>query len=268
MSSIAISMLGAGRMGREIMACIARDPGFSLSGLWVRKGSALLDSDLSDYAGVTASVVRPTADLALALQNADVAVDFSLPGASCGVIEAASAAGKPLVCGVSGLDSVARAAMQAAALSIPIFYDRNMSLGVAVLRRLVAEAGRILGTDFAATIHDLHHAGKLDAPSGTALLLGETLAVARGQEFARVMHYADDTAHADGDIVFKVRREGEYPGAHSVNFAGEAESISLSHEVSDRRVFAAGALRAARWLKGQSAGLYNMQDMLADLRAA
>lgn len=132
------------------------------------------------------------------------------------------------------------------------------------MHRLVQMAGAALGEQFAAQIHETHHAGKRDAPSGTALHLGETLAASRGQNFADVYHYDGDSSPARGDIHYEVTRRDEVPGEHTVLFSSADESLALTHKVADRRVFAAGAIKAARWLLKQAPGLYSMQDLLVD----
>lgn len=255
-----LSVLGAGRMGQEILGCLDDDAAqWQLAGLWLRAGSPKVSF---------AAVDVQSDDLDTVLANADIAVDFSLPDATTAILDAAVAAKVPLVCGVSGLDKAALERMAEASQQIPVFYDRNMSIGIALLRQAVADAARILGTDAAVTVHDLHHEKKLDAPSGTALMLGEALAAARGQEFGQVMRYAEDgpvTDAEEGEICFEVRREGLHPGTHRVEFRAEAETISYSHAVSDRRVFARGALRAAKWLLERPPGLYNMQDLTREI---
>lgn len=263
-----IGLLGAGRMGRQIMREMARDPGCALSGVWVRAGSELAGAELSAIGGEAAAGVTAGSDLAAVLEGADVAIDFTLPAASRSISEAAAAAGVPLVTGVSGLERADLEGLEAAAGRIPVFYDRNMSVGVAVMRRLVGQAATLLGEDFPAEIHDTHHAAKRDAPSGTALLLGESLAAGRGRELGEVMRYDPEGAaerRDRRDIVFRVTREGEHPGRHDVRFTGPAESLAITHEVSDRAVFALGALRAARWLVDRPPGLYGMQQLLDDL---
>lgn len=265
---INVSVLGAGRMGRQIMREMAQDPAYALSGVWVRADSELEGTELSAIGGEAAAGVTAASDLAAVLEAADVAIDFTLPAASRTVSEAAAAAGVPLLTGVSGLGREHLEGLQAAAGRIPVFYDRNMSLGVAVMRRLAAQAAALLGDDFPAEIHDTHHAAKRDAPSGTALLLGESLAASRGRELRDVMRYdPGGTARRRdaGDVVFHVTREGEHPGRHEVRFTGPAESLAITHEVSDRAVFALGALRAARWLVDHPPGFYGMSDLLDDL---
>jgi 4-hydroxy-tetrahydrodipicolinate reductase len=255
-------------MGHEIMRAMSARAEYALAGVWVRPTSELLGTDFVAVAGPAAAGIRADSDLAAVLDNADVAIDFSLPAASRAVVDAALAARMPLVGGVSGLGDDDLQAFREASRSIPVFYDRNMSIGIAVMRRLVRQAGALLGSEFPAEIHDRHHAKKRDAPSGTALLLGEALANSRGQNLQDVMRYdpaGRSSARDAGDIVFQVTREGECPGRHDVYFTGAAERLSIGHEVSDRAVFALGALRAARWLAGQRAGLYGMDDLLADL---
>ena len=180
------------------------------------------------------------------------------------VVEAVRAAEKPLVIGVSGLDASVVKRIEDLSRTVPVLYDRNMSLGIAVLDRLVHQAAASLG-GFEAEIHETHHVHKIDAPSGTALHLGETLAAARDQDFESAKRYEPDGPSrplAAGEIGFFVTREGEVPGEHTVILYSDSERLELKHTVASRRVFADGALRAARWLLSQPAGLYRMRDML------
>jgi len=263
MSEAKISVLGAGRMGQEILQQLAKEPGeWRHASVWLRAGNAR-DSGQLGQSGLSLDY---NDNLAEVLCNASVAVDFSLPEATPDVLNAVIAARVPLVSGVSGLSDTVLRQMAEAAKRVPVFYDRNMSIGIALLKRAAADAARLLGTSAAVTINDLHHAKKLDAPSGTALMLGEAVAEARGQDFSSVMHYdqANSAQLPTPDAIrYNVRREGSYPGTHSVEFQGDAETLRLVHEVSERAVFAIGALRAARWLRRRPAGLYSMQDMIA-----
>jgi 4-hydroxy-tetrahydrodipicolinate reductase len=254
--SIKIAVLGRGRMGQEIQSCIAESEDLQLASIWMRDGSG----DVSET-----PYIRST-NLASVLAAADVAIDFTLPSATDQVIAAALSASIPLVCGVSGLTADTGQHMADASKEIPILYDRNMSLGVAVMQQLVRLAGSKLGKQFAAEIHETHHVHKIDAPSGTALHLGETLAASRGQDFADAYHYdeAGESSPGPGDIHYEVTRRGEVPGKHTVVLRSADESLSLTHEVTDRRVFASGAIRAARWLVSQAPGLYSLQDLLCD----
>ncbi len=252
-------------MGREILAVMPEQPGLQLHGAWVRPGSDLDGGDLTAIAGDAGRGITASSRIDDVLRGADVAIDFSLPEASREILAASVRAGVPLVRGVSGLGDDDMAAMREAARAIPVFYDRNMSIGVAVMRRLVAQSASLLGPEFHVEIHDTHHAHKRDAPSGTALLLGESVARARGQDFRQVMQYPagqQDAGPAPGHIRFHVTREGEHPGQHTVSFSDAAEQLSVVHDVRSRRVFAAGALRAARWLATRPAGWYGMNELL------
>jgi 4-hydroxy-tetrahydrodipicolinate reductase len=260
-----IAVLGAGRMGREIIRAMAGNDELRLAGVWARKKSPALQKYVAESAGPTAGAIAISDDLASVLDAADVAIDFSLPEATHKVLDAVLADAKPLVIGVSGLDRAAVDELEDVARTIPILYDRNMSLGIAVLDGLVRQAVASLGAGFEAEIHETHHRHKVDAPSGTALKLGASLAAARNQDFEAVKRY--DPAGlkrplAPGEIAFEVSREGEVPGEHTVILYNEAERLELKHAVSNRRVFADGALRAAQWLSDRPPGLYAMRDLL------
>lgn len=253
-----VAVLGAGRMGREVAASVASAAGMDLAGVWIRGDRASVATGLPQHAFMSS-------DLDEVLADADVAVDFSLPAATPQVLESAAQAGVPLVCGVTGLGAEAMRQMQAAAQAIPLLYDRNMSLGIAVLKDLVARAAPRLQPEFEAEVHETHHLHKKDAPSGTAIALGEVLAQSLGRDFSEVFRYRPDGSavrRSPEDIVFGVTRRGEVAGEHTVIFRSDAESLELTHKVSDRRVFAQGALQAAWWVAKQPPGLYRMSDML------
>jgi 4-hydroxy-tetrahydrodipicolinate reductase len=251
-------------MGREIIAEIARADDLQLAGLWVR-------ANREPPAGMSvpgnAAVV--STDLHDVLADSDVAVDFSLADATPQVLAAVTKARVPLVCGVTGLGDNEIRQLERAAQSIPLLYDRNMSLGIAVLKDLVERAAPRLSESFVAEIDETHHVHKKDAPSGTAIALGETLARSLGRNFADLYRYEPDgneLRRTREDIVFSVTRRGEVAGEHTVRFRSEAESLELTHKVSDRRVFAQGALKAARWLEGKAPGRYRMGDLLREIR--
>ena len=189
-------------------------------------------------------------DLDAIAANSDVLIDFSLPEANDEIVAAAVRNNISLVCGVSGLSDEQITAIDSAAASIAVVYDRNMSLGVAVLEILVAQAVASLGSGFGVEVHETHHVHKIDAPSGTALKLGEAIAAASGGKA--------------NDIHYEVERRGEVPGDHSVVLSSDTERLKLSHSVTTRQVFADGALHAARWIVSQPAGRYSMQDVLVE----
>lgn len=252
--TIRIAVLGRGRMGRALERCIAASDDLALSGVWVRK---LTSKDTDSHS------VQST-ELSAALSESQVAIDFTLSEVNEQVVQAAIEAQIPLVCGVSGLSASMLQQMQTAAQQIPILHDRNMSLGIAVLQQMVQMAGAVLGDEFAAEIHETHHIHKIDAPSGTALQLGEALAESRQQSFAEACHYdpCGTSKPGKGQIHFEVSRHGEVAGEHTVQFKSASESLTLTHKVADRMVFAVGAIKAARWLLGQKPGLYCMQDVI------
>jgi 4-hydroxy-tetrahydrodipicolinate reductase len=255
---INIGIAGAGRMGRAIMQSVRGRDDLRLASVWLH------DEGRSDALNLAASVVAST-DIERVTAAADVVIDFSLPKGTMRISEAVAAAGKPLVCGVSGLSDAEFASLGKAAATVAVVYDRNMSLGVAVLERIVRQAAASLGLEFAAEIHETHHVHKRDAPSGTALKLGEAVARSRGQDFDTVAWYAPtagDRPLANGDIVFEVERRGEVPGDHSVIFTSATERLTLGHSVTTRQVFADGALRAASWAISRPPGLYSMRDVL------
>ena len=225
---IRVAIAGAGRMGKAIAAGIDAQDDLELVGTWGRGD-----------------------DLDALVRAADVVIDFSLPDGTMQVIDAALAHGKPLVCGVSGLDDAQMARVDEAAVSIPLVYDRNMSLGIAVLARSVRDAAASLGMDFDVEIAEVHHVHKKDAPSGTALKLGEIVATARGEQ-------------GTGSVRFQSERRGEVPGDHEVVMSSPTERLTFAHSVTTRQVFADGALRAARWIVGQEPGRYGMSDVLFD----
>lgn len=223
---IRVAVAGAGRMGKAIAAAVEAANDLELAGIWQRGE-----------------------ELDRVVSAADVLIDFSLPEATSTVVETVERLRVPLVCGVTGLDEGQLAAIEQAARSVPVVYDRNMSPGIAVLETIAAEAAAALGSDFSVAIHETHHVHKIDAPSGTALKLGEAVARSRGEDPAGI-HYESE-------------RRGEVPGDHKVILASATERLILEHSVATRDVFAAGALRAARWLAGRRAGLYSMRDVLA-----
>jgi 4-hydroxy-tetrahydrodipicolinate reductase len=250
-------------MGQAIMRLVAAADDLQIVGVCVRAGAIDAAKKAAIDAGLASepNVVSVPAEI---VGDADVVIDFSLPSATAAVLEAALNARKPLVSGVTGLDASSRAAIRDASSKIPLLYDRNMSIGIAVMQKLLQQAASSLGSDFVASVNEVHHVHKVDAPSGTALKLGETVANSRGQAFADVYRYEPDSIRdrtSRSDIVFHVSRAGENPGEHTVTFTSDMESLELTHKVTNRQVFAKGALRAARWLADRPSGLYSVADM-------
>jgi 4-hydroxy-tetrahydrodipicolinate reductase len=256
-----IAVLGAGRMASSIIRVIESDDRCQVSSVW-----ATNPDKINDFKSAFDSAeFQISDDLASVLDGADIAIDFTLAAANALVIENVVAAGIPLVCGVSGLDDAQKTALSRVSEHIPLLYDRNMSYGIAVLTRMLQDIGPALSSGFKTEIHETHHRHKKDAPSGTAMLLGEVLAEGRGSKLGDLFFYDPDGASAKdpGSISFFATREGEIPGDHHVIFRGASETIELSHRVADRQVFAEGAVKAAHWLAGQPKGHYRMLDVLA-----
>jgi len=256
-----------GRMGRTLVREL-RNPAFAtptlrLSGAIASAGSSRLGTDAADEGGPTGVTI--TADAAAGLAGAAVAIDFSLAPCVAANAGACARAGVALLVGTTGFDDAARAALDAAATVIPVLVAPNTSLGVNVMAKLVELATRMLGPGYDVEISEAHHRMKRDAPSGTALALGEVVARARGQKLSDVAVFDRHAAAAPretGTIGFSTLRAGDIVGEHTVTFAVAGERIEITHRATDRAAFARGALRAAAWLAARPPGLYGMDDVL------
>ena len=229
-----------------------------------RMGQALVDAiaaDGQEYAGG----VHKGDDLAALVASCDVLVDFSSPHAIEANLDACVAAGKPIVIGTTGLEERHHFLIDDAARDIPVLQTGNTSLGVTMLAALVQQAARQLGDDWDIEILEMHHRHKVDAPSGTALLLGEAAASGRGIDLKQHSDRGRDGitgARKAGDIGFASLRGGSVAGDHHVIFASEHERIELVHRAETRAIFARGAVKAATWLTRQKAGRFTMQEVL------
>ena len=262
-----ISLLGAsGRMGRELMTRVAAAGDLELAGALAAPDDAWIGQDAGLAANLPAAGVKVTASPAESVAGADVAVDFSSAAVTVEIASACAEAGCALVEGVTGIGEEGQAALERAAGRIAVMQASNMSLGVYVLNELLRVAAGQLGEDYDLEIVETHHRGKADAPSGTALQLGRTAAAARGREFSDVavfQRHGQTGAREKGSIGFSAVRGGGYSGNHSVLLAGNEEVLELRHQSLSRGVFAAGALRAARWLAGRPSGLYDLSSVMA-----
>lgn len=251
----AIGIFGArGRMGQAI-AQVAAEQGIAVAGGTDAQGGGTIGADGAPI----------TTDPAALAAVADILIDFSSPRALQANLDACVAAGKPLVIGTTGLEAAQHAAIDAAARSIPVLQTGNTSLGVNLLAALVREAAARLGEDWDIEIVEMHHRHKVDAPSGTALLLGQAAAEGRGIDLASRSARGRDGitgARKAGDIGFAALRGGSVAGDHMVVLAGEGERIELGHRAESRIIFARGAIRAAQWLTGKGPGRYTMADVL------
>jgi 4-hydroxy-tetrahydrodipicolinate reductase len=255
----------AGRMGRMLVAAIQGTPGVVLRGALERTGSPTLGEDAGLVAGLSGTGVLISSDPLALLLNADGIIDFSAPAASVELASLAAQARIAHVIGTTGLSDDDLERIAAAARHAPIVRSGNMSLGVNLLAQLVRAGGKALGSEFDIEIIEMHHRLKVDAPSGTALMLGEAAAEGRGINLAE--HWARGRDGVTGprgrdEIGFASLRGGTVVGDHSVIFAGAGERIVLSHHAEDRGLFARGALQAALWARDRKPGLYSMADVL------
>jgi 4-hydroxy-tetrahydrodipicolinate reductase len=255
----------AGRMGRMLIKTIVETPGVTLAAALERDGSPALGADAGALAGCDKLGVAISADPLAAILHADGIVDFSSPAASVEFSALAAQARIAHVIGTTGLSEDDLTKIAAAARHAAIVRSGNMSLGVNLLAAMTQKVAEALGEDFDIEILEMHHRMKVDAPSGTALLLGE--AAAKGRDVSlkdREARGRDGLtgARRSGDIGFAALRGGTVVGEHSVIFAGPGERIELRHVAEDRAVFARGALRAALWARERKPGLYSMADVL------
>ncbi|MGI9330477.1 MAG: 4-hydroxy-tetrahydrodipicolinate reductase [Gammaproteobacteria bacterium] len=261
-----VAVFGAtGRMGQALLRLIALADDLQLAGAVTEAGDSALGRDAGQAAGLPVCGIVLTDKPAQALAAADVAIDFTLPAAAGANASACAAAHVPLVMGTTGLDGAGEAALQSAAGQIAVLYGRNMSLGVNLLTELVRLAAGALGEEYDIEILEAHHRHKVDAPSGTALQLGEAAADGRQRPIDEVAVYArhgQTGARERGTIGFASLRGGSLAGDHSVLLAADDEVIQLSHHAVNRDVFARGALQAARWLVDRGPGLYGMRQVL------
>ncbi len=255
----------AGRMGRAVLSAILEADDLKLVGAVTEPGDTLLGRDAGELVGAAAAGVPLTDQPSQGLSSAQAAVDFTLPAATVANVRACVEHGTAIVVGTTGLAERQLAALEKAAHEIPIVYARNMSVGVNVFLELVARAAKALGDGYDVEIAETHHRHKVDAPSGTALALGERIAAVRGRKLDELAVYArhgQTGPRVPGTIGFSVVRGGNVVGEHTVRFIGAEEEVEFFHRAADRKTFARGALRAARWAAAQAPGLYSMADVL------
>jgi 4-hydroxy-tetrahydrodipicolinate reductase len=260
-----VVIVGAsGRMGLAITRAALEMGDVMFVGAIDREGAAAVGRDLGELAGLPAIGTRITTDLTAVLGDAEVVIDFSAASASRGNLAACANAGVPIVIGTTGLDAETHSAAALAAQRIPVLIAANTSLGVTMLLELVRQAARSLPTDFDIEIVEAHHRHKQDAPSGTALALGQAASDGRDIAFQRdsVRYHVDGGARPAGEIGYAVIRGGDVVGDHTVAFLGAGERVLLSHQATDRAIFARGALQAAKFLCEQSPGRYEMGDVI------
>ncbi|QIE41131.1 4-hydroxy-tetrahydrodipicolinate reductase [Rhodobacteraceae bacterium SC52] len=255
----------SGRMGQTLVRLVQDNPRTQLCGALERAGHAWIGQDIGTAMGGAALGVIVTADAVQAFEGADAVIDFTAPAATVAFAQVATACGVVHVIGTTGMTEEDIAAIDAGADKSVIVRAGNMSLGVNLLVQLTRQVAAALDEDYDIEVIEAHHRHKVDAPSGTALMLGEAAAAGRGVALADVADRGRDGitgARARGDIGFTAIRGGDIIGEHDVMFAADGERIVLRHAASDRSVFARGAIKAALWGQSQSPGHYSMLDVL------
>ncbi|MEE4302304.1 MAG: 4-hydroxy-tetrahydrodipicolinate reductase [Pseudomonadales bacterium] len=265
-SPVRVAVTGAaGRMGRMLVAAVAGRSECRLTAALERPGASVIGMDAGVLAGCDPAGVTVGDDAAEAFAAVDVVVDFTTPEASCAHAAAAAKAGCAIVIGTTGLAPEQHGQLDVAARHVPVVWAPNYSVGVNLTLRLLAQAAAVLGDDADVEIVEMHHRHKVDAPSGTALRMGEVLAATLGRDLDVVAEHGrwGRTGERGRDrIGFHALRGGDVVGDHTVVFAAEGERIEITHRASDRMTFAAGAVRAAVWAAGRVPGRYDMDDVL------
>lgn len=261
-----IGIVGAGgRMGRMLVQVVDETETCVLGGASEAPGSSLVGQDVGTLSGIGENGIVMTDDTAAMFAAVDAVIDFTVPDATAAHAVLAAEKGCALIAGTTGLEDSHRAALEAAAKTVPVVWASNMSSGVNLMFAITERVARALDPDFDIEIVEMHHKHKVDAPSGTALSLGEAAARGRAVDFdkAKVLSREGITgARERGAIGFATLRGGDVVGEHSVIFASAGERIELTHRATDRGIFARGAVRAARWTAGRGPGLYAMADVL------
>jgi len=265
-SDMRLIIAGAGgRMGRTLIHAIGATKGVTLAGAVEAADSAVIGRDAGELAGFGPNGVKVASDVATLLKAADGVIEFSTPAATLVLAELCASAGIVHVIGTTGHSAEQEAAIVMAAGRVPIVKSGNMSLGVNLLAALVKRVAQTLDDAYDIEILEMHHNKKVDAPSGTALMLGNAAAAGRGIDLAQHSLRGRDGltgTRTPGAIGFASLRGGTVVGDHTAIFAGPAERIELTHRAEDRMIFARGALHAALWARGKTPGLYSMADVL------
>lgn len=261
-----IAVAGAsGRMGKTLVEAIVANPAVRLGAASELPDSPALGKDVGLLCGLDALNVFPVADLRTRLADFDTLIDFTSPNATLAHLEFCAAHGKHLIIGTTGFDEAGKAAIQAAARKTAIVFAPNMSVGVNLCFKLLELAARVIGAESDIEIIEAHHHHKKDAPSGTALRMGEIMAKELGRDLKDCAVYGREGQTGARDpktIGFATIRAGDIVGDHTVMFATPGERIEITHKSASRQPYAAGALRAALWLQGKKSGLFSMQDVL------
>lgn len=255
----------AGRMGKCLIQAVEQTEGLELSAAIDRPESTLIGADAGELAGVGKLGVALSSDVAQATIDSDVFIDFTLPEVTMALIPHCVANNCRLVIGTTGFSAEQKQTIEKAAQQTATVLAPNMSVGVNLSLKLLDIAARVLGDDVDIEVIEAHHRHKVDAPSGTALRMGEVVADALDRDLDKCAIYGREGRTGERDretIGFATVRAGDIVGDHTVLFAAEGERVEITHKASSRMTFANGAMRASSWLMGQQAGLYDMQDVL------
>lgn len=254
-----------GRMGRALVEAHSQSEECNIAFAHVRETSTCLGVDVGELSGIGKQGLLTTSDLAQIRDNVDVLIDFTLPQALMHNLEVCQQMNKPVVIGTTGLNSQQKELINQAAKHIPIVFSANMSIGVNLMFNLVRQAARVMGETADIEIWEAHHRFKRDAPSGTAVAIGEEIADELGRDLGKDAIYGregDTGERQHNTIGFATMRGGDIVGEHTAMFAELGERIEITHRASSRLTFAKGAVKAASWLAKQEVGLYDMQQVL------
>ena len=261
-----VAVVGAaGRMGKNLIEAVGMTKGLELTAATEHPDSSLIGADAGEVAGVGKLGVTIAADLAAVVNDFDVVIDFTGLAPTLNHLSICREHGKKIVIGTTGFDDAQKAQIADTSKDIGVVFAPNMSVGVNLCFKLLDMAARVMGDDCDIEIIEAHHRHKLDAPSGTAVRMGEVVADALGRDLAKVAVYGREGQTGERDretIGFETIRAGDVVGEHTVWFATEGERVEITHKASSRMTFAKGAARAAAWLESKDAGLFDMQDVL------
>lgn len=262
-----IAIIGAaGRMGKTLIEAVTQTEGAVLAAAIERPESSLLGADAGELAGVGRLGIPVAGSVEEAVEHFDVLIDFTHPTTTLVNLAVCREAGKALVIGTTGFTDAQKDLINEAAQDIPIVFAPNFSIGVNLCLKLLDMAARVMGEDSDIEVIEAHHRHKVDAPSGTALRMGEVVADALGRKLKDVAVYGREGQTGARDrqtIGFATVRAGDVVGDHTVLFASEGERVEITHKASSRMTFAKGAVRSAMWLAGRDRGLFDMQDVLS-----
>lgn len=266
MKEIRIAVVGApGRMGRNLIQATQQAEGVVLGAALARAGSSLTGSDAGELAGLGTIGVRVSDNLHSVIDDFDVLIDFTRPEGTLEYLAVCREHKKAIVIGTTGFDEAGKAAIRAASEEIGVVFAANFSVGVNLVLKLLEKAAKVMGAYADIEIVEAHHRHKVDAPSGTALAMGEAIADAMSWKldehavYTRAGHTGERKAQTIG---FATVRAGDIVGEHTAMFADAGERVEISHKASSRMTFAKGAVKAAIWLKEKKSGLYDMRDVL------